>query len=89
MRCARHRTGLRWITDRAPEGARAVALAIALCAILTAAAGAAERAPFEARAGTTIAQAAARAWAPDAVLVYLENDEEVASSPSREVTTSG
>ncbi|HTM57175.1 MAG TPA: hypothetical protein VL123_02040 [Candidatus Udaeobacter sp.] len=33
--------------------------------------------PFEARAGVEICAAAAWAWAPDAFLVYVENDEDV------------
>ncbi len=38
---------------------------------------AAERLPLGARAGIDIARAAALAWAADAVLVYIENDEPV------------
>ena len=34
-----------------------------------------EAAPYAARQGLDLATAAARAWSPDAVLVYLENDE--------------
>jgi hypothetical protein len=33
--------------------------------------------PFAARAGLDLARAAARAWAGDAALVYVENDEDV------------
>jgi len=36
---------------------------------------AAERVPFAARAGLDLAKDAARSWASDAALVYLENDE--------------
>ena len=47
-----------------------------LCALLIAApAIARDRTPFEARAGLDVAMAAAIAWAPDAALVYVENDE--------------
>jgi hypothetical protein len=35
--------------------------------------------PYEARSGVAIAQQAAQAWAHDAILVYLENDESVDS----------
>ena len=34
--------------------------------------------PFSARSGLDLARDAARRWAPDARLVYLENDEPVA-----------
>ena len=34
-------------------------------------------APFSARAGLTLAWEAARAWADDAALIYVENDENV------------
>jgi hypothetical protein len=40
---------------------------------------AAEHAPFPARAGLDIATAAAQVWAPDAYLVYVENDEGLAA----------
>jgi hypothetical protein len=43
----------------------------------TAPAAARERVPFAAREGIAVAEAAARAWAPDARLVYVENDEDV------------
>lgn len=49
-------------------------LLLALCAGGVAAA---DRVPFEARAGLDIARAAAQAWAEDAFLVYVENDEEL------------
>ena len=35
--------------------------------------------PFNARDGLFVADAAARAWANDALLVYIENDESVDS----------
>ena len=38
--------------------------------------------PFTARAGVEIAQDAAQTWAPDARLIYLENDEMIAPSGS-------
>lgn len=48
--------------------------------LLLAAAGPAparDRAPIAARSGLELARAAAAAWAPDAQLVYVENDEDV------------
>jgi hypothetical protein len=59
---------------------RILALLLLLCApVLLAppAARAADSAPFAARAGLEAAVCAARAWAGDAVLVYLENDAAV------------
>jgi len=35
--------------------------------------------PFAARAGLDVARSAAGSWAPDAVLIYVENDEAVAA----------
>lgn len=58
--------------------ARALA-ALACAALLPLPAHAAEPAPFAARAGLDIAWEAARAWAVDAELVYVENDEPVSA----------
>jgi hypothetical protein len=55
----------------------AVVASLAVAALLTTAAVAADHPPFEARAGLDIARAAAQSWAEDAVLVYIENDEDV------------
>jgi len=49
-------------------------LVLALCAGGIAAA---DRVPFEARAGLDVARAAAQAWAEDAFLAYVENDEDL------------
>jgi hypothetical protein len=47
-----------------------------LAALLVASVSLAKEAPpYAARQGLDLATAAARAWSPDAVLVYLENDE--------------
>ena len=54
---------------------RAAARGLPLLILLAAPAPAAERIPVHARAGLDLAQAAATIWAPDAYLVYLENDE--------------
>lgn len=54
--------------------ALAAALLIALAALP---ALARERGKAQARSGAELATAAARAWSPDAVLVYVENDEDV------------
>lgn len=59
-------------------GARRAAAAALLGALLAAAtAAAAPPPPFAARAGLDLAEAAARTWAADAQLVYLENDEDL------------
>jgi hypothetical protein len=50
---------------------------LTLSAAAPAPAPARERVPVGAKSGIDIAQAAAHSWAPDAVLVYLENDEDV------------
>jgi hypothetical protein len=66
--------------SRAAGACVCAARALALAACLAAAsvpAGAGEKPPFEARGGLDLAAAAARAWAPDAYLVYVENDEDV------------
>jgi hypothetical protein len=52
-----------------------LAAAFLLAATQTPLSAAADRPPFEARTGLDIAVAAAAAWATDAYLVYLENDE--------------
>lgn len=52
--------------------------ALALAAATAATAG--EHTPFSARSGLEVARDAALSWAPDARLVYLENDEDVALS---------
>jgi hypothetical protein len=51
----------------------------AACALILAAptARGADPVPFAARAGLDVAHAAAAAWAPDAALIYVENDEAV------------
>lgn len=71
----------RWPSEPALHLARALsrpALAVSLVAALTAAvAHGREYPPFGARAGLDMATAAADAWSPDAVLVYVENDEDV------------
>ncbi len=60
------------------NGLLTVALAALLSATLAAAPAAAKpSAPIPARAGLELARAAAAAWAPDARLVYVENDEDV------------
>jgi len=55
-----------------------VAASILTCASVPASAG--DPVPFSARAGLDVAQDAARSWASDARLVYLENDEIVGST---------
>ncbi|MGH7339834.1 MAG: hypothetical protein ACREKH_05025, partial [Candidatus Rokuibacteriota bacterium] len=50
---------------------------LVLALLLTSPAVAAEKVPFLAKAGVPIADAAAHSWASDAILVYLENDEDV------------
>jgi hypothetical protein len=68
----------------ASQGAwRAMAIACAVVAGLLAGVPgvrAARHEPFAAQAGMGRAEAAARVWADDAALVYLENDEEVGAT---------
>jgi hypothetical protein len=52
-------------------------LMLMLLAALSSFALAAEPTPFMARAGLDIAEAGAKSWAPDAFLVYIENDEDL------------
>ena len=47
-------------------------------------ASARERTPFAAHTGMEVAQSAAKVWAEDAVLVYVENDEAVGRDGSAE-----
>jgi len=56
---------------------RSVIAAFLFALSLAAPSGAGESAPFTARAGLDAARDAARSWAADARLVYLENDEDV------------
>jgi len=63
---------------RFPRAARAAVLALAL-GLPALPAGAGEKPPFEARAGLDLASAAAAAWAPDAYLAYVENDEDLSA----------
>ena len=56
------------------------ALVLALVMVGTAApARAGDPIPFSARSGVDVARDAARTWAPDAHLVYVENDEDVSA----------
>ena len=74
--------------DRGAATIAARGLAIAIAATLAlACAGAAHaggHAAFAARAGLDLATAAARSWAADASLIYLENDEDVDASGAAE-----
>jgi len=66
---------------RAARGCGMTAVLLALTVSLTAAR---ERAPFAARTGLDVAQASAKVWAEDAVLVYVENDESVRADGAAE-----
>ena len=55
---------------------RSATIGLVLLCLFAAPAAAGKHVPFEARAGLDIAEAAARVWAQDAFLVYVENDEE-------------
>jgi hypothetical protein len=65
-------------TDRFPSTLRVLLVVGALLAARNSAAD--EPVPFEARAGIAVARVAAQSWAPDAVLVWVENDEEMDST---------
>jgi len=57
-------------------------IVLATAALAIAVAGpsfAGDPAPYAARAGVSLADDAAHAWAPDAALVYVENDEHLSS----------
>ena len=56
---------------------RRIVLVLAALAELAVSASAGDSPPFSARAGLELARDAAQSWAPDAQLVYLENDEMV------------
>ena len=56
---------------------RAVAAGLLVPALFASAAGARDHVPFAARSGVDGSAAAAQIWAPDAFLVYVENDEDV------------
>jgi hypothetical protein len=70
----RHPVDLRNAGHRLAGRATTAALALILAA---APVRAGDHAPFAARVGTDIATAAAKAWAPDAFLIYVENDEDL------------
>jgi hypothetical protein len=53
-------------------------ITLAILFAFTGPAAAGDHPPFSARAGLDVARDAAASWAPDAQLVYLENDETVA-----------
>lgn len=61
----------------APIAGSALAAALWLAALPAGVAGAPDHSPFPAGAGVDGSAAAARIWAPDAFLVYVENDEDV------------
>lgn len=56
---------------------RRIVLVVAALAAFVVSATAGDSTPFSARAGLELARDAAQSWAPDAQLVYLENDEMV------------
>lgn len=62
------------------RGRRGCGMAAMLLILAVTPVSAREREPFAARAGLDMAQSAAKVWAEDAVLVYLENDESVVGS---------
>ena len=63
-----------------PAGLAAAAGALLGALLLAATAAAAPPPPFEAGAGVALASEAAHAWANDAALIYVENDEDVNAS---------
>lgn len=67
-----------------PRLAALAAGALGVAALFAPSAGAGEHPPFEASSGIAVAEASARAWAADAVLVYLENDEDLDALGSSE-----
>jgi len=76
---------LRYVHDlRRRHGWRSLALGLIALALLVSPVVAGKKPPFKARGGLAIAHSAARAWANDAILVYIENDEVVDSTGSAE-----
>lgn len=59
---------------------RSVMAAFSLAALLAAPSSAGDSVPFTARSGADVARDAARSWAADARLIYLENDEIVSAN---------
>jgi hypothetical protein len=59
----------------------AIVLLVLLCGLPARASG---RPPFAARAGLDLASDAARGWASDAYLIYVENDEDLDASANAE-----
>ncbi len=55
----------------------AAVFALVMCVAAAAPSRAAPTAPVEARSGLELATAGARSWSPDAILIYLENDEDL------------
>jgi hypothetical protein len=74
---------VRSLGHRSRRARRASLLGLAL-AMVVATAGAGEQPPFAARAGVDLAAEAAHAWSPDAVLIYVENDEPIDASGNAE-----
>lgn len=65
------------------RGALVTSVAVLACAVLMSPpAGGREHPGFGARAGLDLATSAARVWATDAALVYVENDEDIAADGS-------
>lgn len=64
---------------RCPRAWRGALAALLLLSASAGSAAAAPHVPFAARAGLDLASAAAQVWAPDAVLSYVENDEDVSA----------
>jgi len=60
-----------------PRVSRMLGLMLCVAALGGSSARAAPPAPVGARAGLDLAAAAARSWSQDAVLIYLENDEDL------------
>lgn len=71
-------------TVRGIRRLRAAALAAALLALAPGASRAGDKPPYSARSGIEVARDAALSWAPDARLVYVENDEPVATDGTAE-----
>jgi hypothetical protein len=57
------------------NAARSVALALLVAAVFVAPASARKPSPFNARSGIDLVSSAAHAWATDAILITIENDE--------------
>jgi hypothetical protein len=75
----------RYVQDlRRRQSWHALTLGLIALALLAGPVLADKKPPFKARGGLAVSQSAARAWANDAILVYIENDESIDATGAAE-----